>query len=240
MSIIYKIELVLHQYQLNPYRVNNPIKFFLIWALAPLLLFFSLSLEAKEKGNVGLTANMPYADIQYKGNKIRIKRIQNEDNRLTDNFTKTSRPCPPFCIFPMDAAPNVKTVGELELIEFLKKNKSSETGLLIDARLSKFYDVETIPGAINIPFTLFTSSSIKDVAPLLGVKQKENSYDFSQAKILYLFCNGPWCGQSPRAIKALINFGYPASKIYYYRGGMQLWKLFSLTTVLPKPNKIDQ
>jgi len=140
----------------------------------------------------------------------------------------------------VEAAPNVKTVGELELIAFLQQHNSSSGGLLIDARLAKFYDVETIPGAINIPFTLFASPSIKEVIPLLGVTQKNDEYDFSQARILYLFCNGPWCEQSPRAIKALIDFGYPARKLFYYRGGMQLWKLFSLTTVLPKPNKVDQ
>lgn len=236
MSTIQKIWAVLLQYKVTGYKRSDAIALLLIWILSSL---FS-SLSAEEKINVGLTPDMPYADIEYKGNKIRIKRIQNEDNRLTDNFTKTSRPCPPFCITPVEAAPNVKIAGELEVIEFLKKEVNSDTGLLIDARLAKFYDVETIPGAINIPFTLFTNSSITEVVSLLGVKKKEDEYDYSEAKILYLFCNGPWCEQSPRAIKALTNFGYPANKIYYYRGGMQLWKLFSLTTVLPKPNKIDQ
>lgn len=210
----------------------------MVWVLS-LLLFFT-PLQAEEKVIVGLAADIPYAEVKHKGNKIRIKRIQNELNKLTGNFSKTSRPCPPFCITPIDAALNVKTVGELELIEFLKQNSVAPKGLLIDARLAKFYDVETIPGAINIPFTLFTSASIKEVVFLLGVTQKNNEYNFSDAKTLYLFCNGPWCEQSPRAIKALIAFGYPANKLYYYRGGMQLWKLFSLTTVLPQPNKVDQ
>jgi rhodanese-related sulfurtransferase len=48
-----------------------------------------------------------------------------------------------------------------------------------------------------------------------------------------LWCNGPWCGQSPRAIRALISLGYPAEKLYYYRGGMQMWQSLGLTTVLP-------
>jgi len=206
--------------------------------ILPLCLISSL--EAKEKITVGLTSSIPYVDIKHKGNKIHIKRIQNESNKLTGNFTKTSRPCPPFCITPIEVSPKVKTVGELELIAFLKQNSKSKTGLLIDARLATFYDTETIPGAINIPFILFTTSSIKEVILLLGVKENKGEYDFSQAKSLYLFCNGPWCGQSPRAIKALLDFGYPANKLYYYRGGMQLWKLFSLTTVLPKPNQVDQ
>ncbi len=215
---------------------SYPIKL-MLWVLP--LLFFS-AIQAEEKITVGLTPDMPYAEVKHKGNKVRIKRIQNELNKLTGNFSKTSRPCPPFCITPIEAAPNVKTVGELELIKFLQQNSDSQKGLLIDARLANFYDVETIPGAINIPFTLFASPSIKEVVLLLGATVKNDKYDFSDAKILYLFCNGPWCEQSPRAIKALIDFGYPATKLYYYRGGMQLWKLFSLTTVLPKPNKVDQ
>jgi rhodanese-related sulfurtransferase len=37
------------------------------------------------------------------------------------------------------------------------------------------------------------------------------------------FCNGPQCGQSPRAIRALIDAGHPAQRIWYYRGGMHDW-----------------
>ena len=200
----------------------------------------STPLLAEEQYDVGLTATMPYVDIEYKKNKIRIKRVQNQQNTLSSNYSKTSRACPPFCISPIQADPNVKTVGELEVINFLKTELHSNKGLLIDARLSKFYDAETIPGAINIPFILFNDSSIKEIITLLGVEEKTGKYDFSNAKKLYLFCNGPWCEQSPRAIKSLLKFGYPASKIFYYRGGMQLWKLFSLTTILPKPNQIEQ
>jgi rhodanese-related sulfurtransferase len=44
-----------------------------------------------------------------------------------------------------------------------------------------------------------------------------------------LFCNGAWCGQSPASIRALLTMGYPQSKIKYYRGGMNDWKLLGLT-----------
>ncbi|HIL42989.1 MAG TPA: sulfurtransferase, partial [Gammaproteobacteria bacterium] len=53
----------------------------------------------------------------------------------------------------------------------------------------------------------------------------------SGAKTLYLFCNGLWCGQSPQAIKALLTIGYPASKLKYYRGGMNVWHSLGLSTV---------
>ena len=69
---------------------------------------------------------------------------------------------------------------------------------------------------------------------LLDGDQKTEKWDFSNAKELLLWCNGPWCGQSPRAISGLLNAGYPAEKLYYYRGGMQMWQSLGLTITLPK------
>jgi rhodanese-related sulfurtransferase len=61
-----------------------------------------------------------------------------------------------------------------------------------------------------------------------------DSWDFTDAKTLVIWCNGPACGQSPRAIEGLLKAGYPADKILYYRGGMQMWQLWGLTTVVPE------
>jgi rhodanese-related sulfurtransferase len=140
----------------------------------------------------------------------------------------------------MSAAPGVATIGELELIDFVKKEVKNGSGILVDARMPKFFNSETIPGAVNIPFILFTGDeTASKIINLLGVKTDKETYDFTEAKDLCLFCNGPWCDQSPRAIKALIKIGYPADKLKYYRGGMQLWKSFSLTTVLPLANTVE-
>ncbi|MCK5901665.1 MAG: rhodanese-like domain-containing protein [Cocleimonas sp.] len=228
------------QSKISIIRKPHLLRCFTLYLLCSLPFIFSCSVQAEEDYTVGITSEMPYVDIEYKDNKIRIKRIQNENNKLTDSFAKTSRACPPFCITPMKIIENVETIGELEVIDFLKKEVKSGNGLLIDARLAKFYTTETLPGAVNIPFILFQSEAIKALMPLFGVKKEDNAYNFEQAKRLSLFCNGPWCSQSTRAIQSLLDFGYPANKIYYYRGGMQLWKLFSLTTVLPKPNNIAQ
>ena len=195
--------------------------------------------SASDEYPVGLTPDLPFASVLHQGKPVKIKRVQDTKHRLVDDFAKTSRPCPPFCIHPMSAAPGVDTVGELELINFVNNQVKDGKGLLIDARMPKFFNSETIPGAINIPFIIFTGDNANKVISLLGVKIGANGSDFSQAKELCLFCNGPWCDQSPRAIKALIKAGYPAKKLKYYRGGMQLWKNFSLTTVLPKANTVD-
>ena len=82
-----------------------------------------------------------------------------------------------------------------------------------------------IPGAKNIPFT-----QIAGRLGELGCK-KGAKWDCSNAKTVMLFCNGLWCGQSPTAIHAMLREGYPASKIRYYRNGMQGWESLGLTVV---------
>jgi hypothetical protein len=68
----------------------------------------------------------------------------------------------------------------------------------------------------------------------LDVVDDTGQWDFRGALDILLFCNGPWCDQSPRAIKNLIALGYPPEKLYYYRGGMQVWQLLGLTTIIPE------
>lgn len=212
--------------------------------------------------DVNISQEIPYLDIKYKNNIIRIQRNQDVNHVLKGGFTKTSRKCPPFCIQPMKAAPGVETVGELELIDFLKNEVASNKGVLIDARTPAWHKKGTIPGSINIPFTVFandpTDEDLINSMKQLGVKQKttssdsdtfwswtsfesknknnnkNNNWDFSNAKELILWCNGVWCGQSPRAIKSLLGHGYPANKIKYYRGGMQSWLILGLTVVKPE------
>ena len=205
-----------------------------------MLLSSFFTANADDKYPVGLTAEMPFVSVSHQGRDVKIKRIQDTNNKLVDDFAKTSRPCPPFCIHPMSAAPGVATIGELELIDFVKKEVKNGSGILVDARMPNFFNSETIPGAVNIPFVLFTGdATASKIINLLGVKTDKETYDFSEAKDLCLFCNGPWCDQSPRAINALIKIGYPVNKLKYYRGGMQLWKSFSLTTVLPLANTVE-
>jgi rhodanese-related sulfurtransferase len=181
--------------------------------------------SGSEEIMVGISPTLPTVEVNHRGTPATVKRIQDTSNKLVDDFAKTSRPCPPFCVHPMQSAPGVKTVGELDLLDFLSSDVAQGNGLLIDARMPKFYNSETIPGSINIPFVLFTSSA-GDILPLLGaLSDNSGDWDFSDAKDLLLWCNRPWCDQSPRAIKALVKEGYPPEKLRYYRGG---WKLRNL------------
>jgi rhodanese-related sulfurtransferase len=184
---------------------------------------------------VGITEQMPFLDVTHEGNPVRIQRIQDQGNKLIDDFAKTSRPCPPFCIHPIKAAPGVDTVGELELLDFMRKEVKEGRGLIIDSRLPEFYRIETIPTAVNIPFTVIRPDNkrIDLILNVLGAVKAGSTWDFRNAKSLALFCNGPWCDQSSRAIQALIGLGYPPEKLKYYRDGMQLWRVLGLTTVVP-------
>ena len=160
-----------------------------------------------------------------------IERIQNPEHRLTGDFTKTSRPCPPFCIAPIEAAPGVATLGEIEVIDFIDTHVGGGTGLLLDSRVPEWFAKGSIPGAVNVPFTTLDPANPyrDDILAALGARQDGDGWDFGGAMDLLLFCNGPWCDQAPRAIRNLRDAGYPAEKLHYYRGGMQLWLLLGLT-----------
>ena len=198
-------------------------------------LFAGLAFSLSALGNeVGITKDIPYVDIAHKGTTVRIQRIQDKENRLNDDFAKTSRPCPPFCIHPISAAPGVETLGELEVIHFLMNEVKDGKGVLVDARMPEWYEAETIPGAVNIPFVVFNKSNpyMEKILLAMGATQTPGGgWNFDNARTLTLFCNGPWCDQSPRAIQGLLEVGYPAGKLKYYRDGMNLWRLMGLTTV---------
>ena len=209
--------------------------------------------------DVRLDKNLPYVEVLHEGKKVRVQREQDQSNVLSGGFARTSRKCPPFCIQPMQVAPGVATVGELEIFTFMEIEINDGTGVLIDARLPSWYQKGTIPGSVNIPFTIFnlpdddpkfiammkqlgakpkasgeSGGMMTKVKSMFGMESNDDSaWDFSEAKELLLWCNGMWCGQSPRAIHGLLKHKYPAEKIRYYRGGMQAWRILGLTVLVP-------
>lgn len=181
--------------------------------------------------DVRITEEIAQRSLVISGKPILIDRIQDTSNRLTGEFTKTSRPCPPFCITPMEIAPGVKTVGELELLDFLDSEVSGGTGLLLDTRVPEWFAKGSIPGAVNVPFSTLdpTNRYRNDILRALGGEESGGRWDFSKARTLLLYCNGPWCDQTPRAIRNLLSAGYPPEKLMYYRGGIQVWQSLGLT-----------
>ena len=188
--------------------------------------------------DVKITPDLPYFEYDNGQDFYVIERNQDQTATIPAPFNLTSRACPPHCIQPMQVAPGVKTIGELELIDFLDKYVSKQKGALIDARLETWYQNGTIPGSVNFAFNVFenpeTNPFLEPVLQILGAKSDgKGGWDFSNALELALFCNGPVCGQSPRAIHNLLKIGYPAEKIRYYRGGMAEWVAMGLTVVVP-------
>lgn len=186
--------------------------------------------------DVRITTFKDNSSFVLNGQSFTIDRIQDPDNILTGEFARTSRECPPFCIQPMIVAEGVATVGELEVMDFLETTASDGRGLLIDSRLPDWFASGTIPGAVNVPFmTLEAENRFRDdILVALGAQKTDGGgLDFSGAMELVMFCNGPWCGQSPRAIEALIDAGYPAERLFYYRGGMQAWNQLGLSIMTP-------
>jgi len=115
-------------------------------------------------------------------------------------------------ISPMQIAPGVRTVGEIEVITHI------EQGLpLVDTRLAHFYDGGTIPGARNISHDRI-GESIAGLDP---------------EKPTVFFCNGPQCAATPETIRALLSMGYPPRAVLYYRGGIHDWVTLGLPLETP-------
>ena len=83
------------------------------FCLLSLLLITTLSSSAMD---VNITKNIESVVTEHNNEKVTVQRIQQRNNRLDNEFTKTSRECPPFCIQPM-YIDKVKTVGELEVLK---------------------------------------------------------------------------------------------------------------------------
>ena len=229
----------------------------LITASAAVLALSLSATVSAEKLAVGITPDLQKLDFKHDGKSYTIMRNQDQKNTINENFAKTSRKCPPFCIQPIVLAPGVETLGEVEMIHYVKKMSEGENIIVVDSRTPDWVERGTIPGAKNIPWTKLNPAKGATTEGIIEVMTKEfgaklaegadaftvdeavaegnasKAFDYSQAKTLVMFCNGMWCGQSPNNILNLLKFGYPAEKLKWYRGGMQDWEVLGLSTVKP-------
>ena len=204
-------------------------------------LFTALAMPlAASALDVNIAAGLPSVDVMHGGQKATIMRNQDQNNTVNPDFAKTSRKCPPFCIQPGELAPGIATIGELEVIHYLKMMSDGDKSIMVvDSRTPDWVAKGTIPGAINIPWDKLNIGksdpiTVQDILEKhFGVKSQDGFYMFDNAKTVVMFCNGPWCGQSPTNIKGLLKIGYPADKIKWYRGGMQDWEVLGLSTAKP-------
>ena len=214
--------------------------------LTPFLLAEHISFEQK---GVSLTMK----DKQGKPYEITVKRdIPEEckkipiDNDIFWSGNYAHKSVPEACkstyvhtkgrLLPMILDEDLETYGELEVLLTLKEMKTNPNLVLIDSRKKKWFKYRTIPGAINMPFDYFKERDEYEfefdfaLKYLGAVKDEDGDYDFDNVKTIVVFCNGPWCSQSPDMIFAMIAVGYPSEKIKWYRGGMQDWLSAGMTS----------
>ena len=190
---------------------------------------------------VKITPDLEGVTVAHAGGQVHIQRNQDQSNDIAPNFQLTSRKCPPFCIQPMQLPDGVETIAELEMLDYLRRAAEGDDSILIiDSRGPNWRRKGTIPGSTGLYYKRLSLRSAKesDIADILehqfGAERRETLWNFRRAKTLVMFCNGAWCGQSPTNIRSLIRIGYPATKIKWYRGGMQAWETLGLTTVVPE------
>lgn len=208
-------------------------------AVCALALLWAGGLRAEPAGtDVRITHDLPSVTVLHQGIPVVVERNPDPFNMIEPDLSLTSRPCPPYCIQPMSLAPGVETLGELELIGYLERLGKDAGVLLIDSRDDTWPQrTGVIPGAVVLPWQALhpAHTSAQDIADrlqfLFGVARQDGLWNFSGAKTLVFYCNGPWCGQSPTNIRQLLTLGYPAHRIKWYRGGIQDWKALGLTTV---------
>jgi rhodanese-related sulfurtransferase len=189
---------------------------------------------------VRIAEDLPYAEVRHDGRPVILMRHQDPGHTVEAPYDQTARPCPPYCIQPAEMGGGVDTIGELELIGYLRRAAAGDDGVLVvDSRTPDWTAQGTIPGSVNIPYTRLdpATATPSEVAELLevefGASRRDGLWSFGGARTLVLFCNGAWCGQSPTNVKALLDLGYPPAKLKWYRGGIQAWEALGLTTVRP-------
>jgi rhodanese-related sulfurtransferase len=177
------------------------------------LMLLPLSLMAKTGDNI---------KIFSKKDKTKAYQVGEGDDAIT--ITRKRTKCAPIngWIQALIPAPGIHPITELEVLQSMKQSDS----ILIDMRSEKHYLKGTIPTAVHIPY-----NEISFRLDEVGCEKQGKDWNCSSAKKVYGFCNGPACPQSGIAMKRMIENGFPADKIYYYRGGMMNWKNLGFTIV---------
>jgi len=181
--------------------------------LSVTVILHSTALNAKSKTveYLGLFSNKEISYLVGHGkDSVEIKRVMTSCAKNKGFFQ------------PFAPVKGINTVTEADMLRALNDKGS----IVVDMREQEQYLKSTIPTAINIPY-----GEIEVRLDELGCKEKNHKWDCSSAYKIYGFCNGPVCTQSPIAMRVMVKHGFPAEKIYYYRGGILVWDALGLTMV---------
>ncbi|MFT4742361.1 MAG: hypothetical protein ACI91Z_000333 [Yoonia sp.] len=145
---------------------------------------------------------------------------------------RTSPSCNGPCLAPLAVANNVPTIGEREVISFVATKVADGKGLLIDSRNVDDRGTGFISTSVNIPSALLQPDNpfLNDILQAMGAREFQGTLNFADALPLVVFDDGPSTLDAPNLITTLLNLGYPADKMSYYRGGMLVWTALGLNT----------
>ena len=186
---------------------------------------FNLTHLIAALGLAALSINTVAADPEYlriigTDTKFVVKNAKGEEREIKRVMT----PCAKNkgWLQPMVPVAGVTPVGEIEMLNAM----NDRDAILVDMREPEDRATGTIPGSHHIVYTEVSARMDE-----LGCKKTAKGWDCAGAKKVFAFCNGPTCPQSPIAIRAMTREGFPADKIYYYRGGMLDWDALGLTSI---------
>lgn len=171
------------------------------------------------------------ADFVFNGIELSISTGFAGAAEYAARFAALAPSCDPECVSGPTAAPNVQTLVEPEVLEFLAQAVGQNAGLLVDARMPNDRAMGFIPGSVSLPFeTLNPQNELRDeILKALGARAFEDVFNFTDAQSLVVYDSGPTRHDAELLIGHLLEVGYPADKIRYYRGGMQVWAVLGLT-----------
>jgi len=163
----------------------------------------------------------------FNGAQITIDRMNRQAPNYAAGFTSTDSTCAAACIAPMKVADGVSTIDEQQVLAFLVEVVANNQGLLVDARGLGDRSRGFIPGSVSLPAaTLDPQGSYwPNVVMALGAAEQDGGYGFDQARDLLVYDKGPSSDDAGTLVRHLLEIGYPAEKITYYRGGMQMWSV---------------
>jgi rhodanese-related sulfurtransferase len=133
---------------------------------------------------------------QPRGEKQPLPSVDLDANRVTIDPTWGK-------VQPMSLHPEIVTIGELEVVAHIE-----DGGRLVDTRKREYVEASgTIDGALAIE----ADAIVGRIEELAGDDR------------IVVFCNGPQCAATPRAVENLLAAGFPPRRLLYYRGGVHDW-----------------
>ena len=170
------------------------------------------------------------ASFIFNGERVKISRGDTDIARYVTRFAAKGD-CGAPCIAPMQVAQGVRTLDETQVLEFLVEEVAGNKGLMVDARMPEDRSQGYIPGTVSLPHATLAPDNTfsKDILRALGAREFQGVFNFADARQLLIYDNGPSTNDAGNLIGHLLVHGYPAEKIRYYRGGMQVWAVLGFS-----------